>query len=660
MVLLSASGIAKAYGIDTILSDISFHVNEGDRIGVIGDNGAGKSTLLSILSGELAADTGDLYRSAGLSIGYLKQRDGFRSDSTVYEEILSIFSDLIEMEHSMEVLSQKIAEGSKDGRNMDELLHSYDDLQHSYRINNGYGYRSEINGILTKMAFPESYYHKEISTLSGGERTRLALAALLLQKPDLLLLDEPTNHLDIGTLSWLEQYLKTYSGAIVLISHDRYFLDQTVQRVFLVENRKLSIYEGNYSVYLEKKQQQDLDLTRHYERQQKEIDRQEEIIRRFKGHGTEKLVKRAQSREKRLDQLERLDRPEPKKGHVKIHFKESFKSGNDVFRCRDLSMSFEHHGKQRHLFQGVNFDVKRGERICLVGPNGIGKTTLLKLIMGQLLPDSGAVEIGHNVVFGYYDQEQQLLVGDRRVIDEMQETYRLYSATELRSLLGRFLFHNDDVFKRVDDLSGGERARLSLLKLMLGGANVLVMDEPTNHLDISSKEVFEDALFDFPGTLFLVSHDRYLLNKIPTRILELSTNGMENYLGSYDYYMEKKQSISSAKSYLGTLGKLSDLSGRPSLGEGKAVALKEKRMDDRRKTKELDASKRRLERELTSTEQEIEKWEAEILSLEAEMSKDEVISDYDALASYSRKLADTKATLERFYDLWLSIQEIIK
>lgn len=660
MLLLSASGIAKAYGIDTILSDISFHINEGDRIGVIGDNGAGKSTLLSILSGELAADTGDLYRSAGLSIGYLKQRDGFRSDSTVYEEILSIFSDLIEMEHSMEVLSQKIAEGSKDGRNMDELLHSYDDLQHSYRINNGYGYRSEINGILTKMAFPESYYHKEISTLSGGERTRLALAALLLQKPDLLLLDEPTNHLDIGTLSWLEQYLKTYSGTIVLISHDRYFLDQTVQRVFLVENRKLSIYEGNYSVYLEKKQQQDLDLTRHYERQQKEIERQEEIIRRFKGHGTEKLVKRAQSREKRLDQLERLDRPEPKKGHVKIHFKESFKSGNDVFRCRDLSMSFEHLGKQRRLFENVNIDVKRGERICLVGPNGIGKTTLLKLIMGQLLPDSGAVEIGHNVVFGYYDQEQQLLVGDRRVIDEMQETYRLYSATELRSLLGRFLFHNDDVFKRVDDLSGGERARLSLLKLMLGGANVLVMDEPTNHLDISSKEVFEDALFDFPGTLFLVSHDRYLLNKIPTRILELSTNGMENYLGSYDYYMEKKQSISSVKSYLGTLGKLSDLSGGPSLGEEKAVALKEKRMDDRRKTKELDASKRRLERELTSTEQEIEKWEAEILSLEAEMSKDEVISDYDALASYSQKLADAKATLEKFYDLWLSIQEIKK
>jgi ATP-binding cassette subfamily F protein 3 len=427
-----------------------------------------------------------------------------------------------------------------------------------------------------------------------------------------------------------------------------------------VEDRKLSIYEGNYSTHLEKKQQQDLDSMRHYERQQKEISRQEEIIRRFKGHGTEKLVKRAQSREKRLDQLERLDRPEPKKGHVKIHFKESFKSGNDVFRCRDLSMSFEHQGKRRHLFQGVDFEVKRGERICLVGPNGIGKTTLLKVIMGELIPDSGVVEIGHNVTFGYYDQEQQLLVGERTVIEEMEESYRLYTKTELRSFLGRFLFHDDDVFKRIDDLSGGERARLSLLKLMLRGANVLVMDEPTNHLDIRSKEVFEDALFDFPGTLFLVSHDRYLLNKIPTRILELSTKGMENYLGSYDYYMEKKQSITSVKSYLGALGKLSDTPDKNSLGENQSITQKEKRMDDRRKTKELDALKRRRERELASCEQEIEKWEAKILDLEAEISREEVFSDYDALASYSLRLANAKATLEEYYGLWLSIQEIEK
>lgn len=660
MVLLSASGITKSYGIDTILSGISFHINAGDRVGVVGDNGAGKSTLLSILSGELSTDTGDLYRSSDLSIGYLKQRDGFSSTLTVWEEMTSIFAKLIEMEVVMSDLSHQIAQRSSGGEDVSALLEQYDSLQNEYHRSNGYGYQSEIAGVLSKMAFPEATYQKTINTLSGGERTRLALASLLLKKPDLLLLDEPTNHLDIGTLNWLEQYLSSYSGTLVMISHDRYFLDQTANRIFEVANQSLSIYEGNYTAFVEKKQNKEQDTVRQYERQQKEIARQEEIIRRFKGHGTEKLVKRAQSREKRLDHIERLERPNLNQQTMRLQFRESFKSGNDVLLARDVSMGFDLHGQRRLLFDQLNFEVKRGERICLVGPNGVGKTTFLKLCMGLLEPRTGAIEVGHNVAFGYYDQEQQLLVGSRTVLEEMQEAYRLYTQTELRSLLGRFLFHGDDVFKKVDALSGGERAKLSLLKLMLSGANVLVMDEPTNHLDISAKEVFEDALLEFPGTLLIVSHDRYLLNKIPTRICELSTHGIETYLGAYEYYMEKKQSAGNGQSYLSFLGKEFD-STSTVLSDGEdSIAQKEQKKEDRRKLKEQDAKKRRTEREVLAAEQEIEQLETELLALEAEMGRESIISDYDALTEYSTRLAEVKAALEGCYDRWASLQEFEK
>lgn len=657
MVVISASGIEKAFGIDNILSNCSFHINQGDRVGIIGENGAGKSTLLSILSGELASDAGDLFRSSTMTLGHLKQRDAFHSEKTVYEEMLSLFSAQLQMEQVMDALSHQIGERSAKGEEVAALLHDYADLQDRFAQANGYGFRSEVNGMLSKMAFPEAYYHKKISTLSGGERTRLALAALLLQKPDLLLLDEPTNHLDIGTLTWLEQYLKSYTGTIVLISHDRYFLDQTVGRIFEIASTNLTVYEGNYSTYLVKKQQKDSDASRQYERQQKEIARQEEIIRRFKGHGTEKLVKRAQSREKRLAQLDRLERPEQGTGHMSIRFQQDFKSGNDVVRCSELSMSFEQHGHYRQLFQNVSFDLKRGERICLVGPNGIGKTTLLKLMMGLLSPDTGEIETGHNVVFGYYDQDQQFADGQRTVLGEMMESYPSYTQTELRSLLGRFLFHNDDVFKRIEELSGGERARVALLKLMLSGANVLLMDEPTNHLDIGAKEAFESALLSYPGTLFVISHDRFLLNKIPTRILELTTHGIGNFLGTYDYYMEKKQSIASANSYLGELRKSAHGPGDETDPEASPLSSKEKKLDDRKRAKEEEAARRRHERSLEAAEQDVAKWEAEILTLEAEMGREEHRADYDRLTSYSHQLAEAKRSLDEAYDRWLSLQE---
>ncbi|MDD4583861.1 MAG: ABC-F family ATP-binding cassette domain-containing protein, partial [Eubacteriales bacterium] len=628
MVILSAKDITKTYGINTILTKVSFHVNQGDRVGIVGDNGAGKSTLLSILAGELVFESGEFNIPPQVSVGYLKQKDHFSSEKTVYEEMLSIFSHIIEIEKNLESLTGEIARRSSCEEEMGALLRQYEQQSHAFERMNGYSYPSEIKGILSSMAFSEEDYNKKISTLSGGERTRLALASLLLKKPDLLLLDEPTNHLDIGTLKWLEQYLKTYTGTIVLISHDRYFLDQIVNRIFEVKDHQLSVYHGNYSTYLEKKQKEEEDFLQKYIQQQREIERQEEIIRRFKQSGTEKLAKRARSREKRLEHEKRLEKPTGEKSRMKVQFKEKFRTGTDVLFIESLSMSFG----EEQLFQNVNLDIKRGERICMVGSNGVGKTTLLKIILSQLAPENGVIQLGHNVVFGYYDQEQKLLDGDRSVLEELQQTYRLYNEPELRGLLGRFLFRKDDVFKNVHDLSGGEKARLSLLKLMLTGANFLLMDEPTNHLDFSAKGVFENALLDFPGTLLIVSHDRYFLNKVPTRIIELSENGIESFPGGYDYYMEKKQSISSGKSYLLELGKTNNDTN--SLDN----SSKELRVEKRRKNKELEAQQRRRERELDSLETEIVKLEEEIETLEKEMCKDEVLSDYNVLLTYSQQL----------------------
>lgn len=648
MIILSANNITKSFGIDIVLENVSFHINQGDKIGIVGANGAGKTTLLNILSGTLPFDSGDFFVSANTKIGYLRQSDVFESENTVYEEMLSIFSDLIDMENELELLSHKISEESKKGTDVAGLLHKYDDLMEAFKNKNGYGYKSEINGILNSMAFPEEYFDKRISILSGGERTRLALASLLLKKTDLLLLDEPTNHLDIGTLKWLEQYLKSYSGTIVVISHDRYFLDQMVNRVFEIENHKLITYEGNYSTYAKKKRQKYEDELRKYEHQQKEIQRQEDIIRRFKQHGTEKLAKRAQSREKRLKHIEHLERPNTSIGRIKVSFKQRYQSGNDVLLVKELSKSFGRNGQKRQLFRNVELDIKRGERICIVGPNGIGKTTLLKIIMGEIEPDQGYIKLGQNVSFGYYDQEQKLLNSANTVLEEVHSAYRLYSDTEIRSLLGRFLFRNDMVFQTVSSLSGGEKARLSLLKLMLSGANVLIMDEPTNHLDIASKEVFEEALLEFPGTMILVSHDRYFLNRVPTRIIELGEEGTINYLGGYDYYMEKKQSLGSGKSYLEDLGKtvsgslkensndsiasnigVVDISNSES-GENSVLSP----METRRRVKEEQRQQKRLEKERKRLEEAIAETEGKIAWIENEMCKEEVYKDYKIAAKY--------------------------
>jgi ATP-binding cassette subfamily F protein 3 len=637
MIVLSANNLTKTYGTDVIIDKASFHLNAGDKVGIIGRNGAGKTTLLNMLTGELPCDEGEFFVSQNTRIGYLKQRDNFSSEGTVLEEIEGIFSGLRKLENEIAELSDKVAENPHDTG----LINRLDELQHRFDREGGYTYKSEMIGILNSMAFDESFYNKKISSLSGGERTRLALAALLLEKPDILLLDEPTNHLDIGTLKWLEQYLEAYRGTIMIVSHDRYFLDRTVNRIFEVENHKVYSYQGKYSDYAaQKKLRRETEL-RAYNNQQREIARQEEMIRRMKQRGTEHLAKRAASREKRLDMLERIERPESEMGKMKINFKENFPSGGDVIMAENLEKSFGRGAEHRELFHGVNLDIKRGERICILGPNGVGKTTLLRVLLGELTPDAGYLKIGHNVAFGYYDQGQLLLSDANTVLEELKESYRLYTDTEMRSILGRFLFRGEEVFLPVGSLSGGEKARLSLLKLMLSGANTLILDEPTNHLDIESKEVFEEALMEFPGTVIVVSHDRYFLQRIPTRILELTQDGVIEYLGRYDYYLEKKSQGISAKKYF------SKVQEKPT---GDAA-------QQRRLKKEREAEERRRARLSEKLETEISELENQISELEQNLCKPENMSDYELLARLGAEREETEKRLAEAYDEWAKVQE---
>jgi len=647
MIVLSASNLTKTYGTDVIIRGVDFHVNDGDRIGLVGRNGAGKTTLLNLITGELTPDDGQLFIPSGLRIGYLKQRDNFCGNNTVMEEINAIFKPLEKLEEEIAKTADAISQNPTDER----LLHRLDDMQQEYDRRGGYTYKSEITGILNSMAFGPEFYDKKIDTLSGGEKTRLALAALLLEKPDLLILDEPTNHLDIGTLRWLEQYLSGYRGSIIIVSHDRYFLNRSVNRIFEIEHHKLRAYDGNYDQFAEKKRQIREAEMRAYNNQQKEIARQEEMIRRFKQHGTELLAKRAQSREKRLDMIERLEKPEASEGKMKIQFTQDFQSGNDVIFAEDLAKSFGYGTNKKTLFENVNLDIKKGEKICIVGRNGIGKTTLLKLLLEELAPEKGRVKIGHNVTFGYYDQGQLLLNPRNTVLEEMKQTYRLYTDTHMRSLLGRFLFKNDDVFLTVGDLSGGEKARLSLLKLMLGGANTLLLDEPTNHMDIESKEVFEDALAEFPGTAIIISHDRYFLQKIPDRILELTPNGIVEYLGKYDYYLEKSNEVASGKRYM------EELSGDKQNGADEARKPALSAEEQRRLNKQIEAEERRIRRRKEALEAQMIQLEGHIDELEAQMMDPQNSADYGLLADLGRRLEEVKATHDEVMEEWLLLED---
>ncbi|NLK72140.1 MAG: ABC-F family ATP-binding cassette domain-containing protein [Clostridiales bacterium] len=636
MIIATAKDIIKSFGVEVILNGVSFHINENDKIGLVGINGAGKTTLLKILANRISYDRGELFISNNLSIGYLEQNSLFDSANTIYAEMLSVFSDLIDLEKELRNMEREIALLSSQNQNTDKLLASYSHKMEEFQKKNGYGYISEIKGVLNGLGFSSDYMDKDISTLSGGEKTRLSLGKLLLKKPQFLILDEPTNHLDMESLQWLEQYLKTYNGTVLIISHDRYFLDQTVSRIFELENRILNIYEGNYSTYLNKKEnlkQQELKL---FEKQQKEIKKQEEIIRRLKQHGTEKLAKRAKSREKLLDHVEVLEKPSGSSHKISVHFKPQLQSGKDVLTVHNLKKTFEN----KSIFRNVSFDIKRGDRVCIIGPNGVGKTTLLKIILSSIKPDDGEILIGHNVITSYFDQEQKLLNDNNTVIEEIHKDHVLYSETQIRSILGAFLFRNDDVFKQISVLSGGERSRLSLLKLMMSNANFLIMDEPTNHLDIESKEIFEKALLNYSGTLLIVSHDRFFLNRIPNRILELTETGINEYLGNYDYYIEKKKLLEEAQA------------------DAPAEAYtKTRKREEIKKEKERQLEQKRKRQNLLQLESEISHTEERIKEIQHEMCKHEVYSNEEKSRALHMESSELKAKLEILYNEWETLIE---
>ena len=636
MLVMSASNLNKSYGIDVIFDSVSFSVEKGDRIGIVGPNGAGKTTLLSIIAGENTATSGNIYIRNEYRVGYLKQQDHFFAKGTVIEEAEKNFENLYNMEKEIASFADKIADHTSPA--FDRNLEKYTSLLEEYEKKGGYTYKSELGAVLRNMGFDEEAQQKRIELLSGGERTRLALCCMLLQKPEILMLDEPTNHLDLAMLNWLEQFLKSYDGTIIIVSHDRFFLDRLTNKIFEMQDESLCEYRGNYSEYIVKRQERMEALLKEYEKQQKEIAKQEEIIRRFKQHNTEKLVKRAQSREKKLAHMDVLSRPKKEQEKLKLSFDSNFKSGNDVVIAEDLQKAYG----ERQLFKGVNLDIKKGETICIIGDNGVGKTTLLKILLGEEKADSGYLKIGYNVDFGYYDQTQKLLDDNETVLGEVKNAYHLYTDTEARSILGRFLFFGDDVFKHISDLSGGEKAKLSLLKLMLSGTNTLVLDEPTNHLDIDSKEVVEAALAEFEGTLIIVSHDRYLLSRLPDRILELTPDGMLEYKGKFDYYLEKK-AMQEAVS-------LKEESKEESVVVGGSES-------DRQVKKQQEAEERRRKRQLESIEKRIHELEGLIEELETKMCDPQNAANSAFLRDASREHSEYKEELDAKYEEYLTLSD---
>lgn len=640
MIALAMNNIKKTFGIDTILENISFSINEGERIGLVGSNGAGKTTLFKIITGELDYDNGEIYFGKDLTIGYLAQNTEIATTNTLLKEVLTVFEGVMVLEKEIRILEHEISDaGAKeDFTLLDRLMKQYSLKTEEFTKINGYAYNSEAKGILIGLGFKEEDFSKEVRMLSGGEKTRLMLGKLLLKKPDILLLDEPTNHLDTDSVQWLESFLKQYRGTIFVISHDRYFLDELTNKTYELFSRELKIYNGNYSFYVKQRLVDEEIALKTYEENQSQIKRQQEVIDKLKAFGREKQVKRARSREKLLDKMEKVEKPNYLKKKAKITFNTKIKSGKDVMKIRSVSKSYG----ERTLFSEVNLDIYREEKIALIGPNGAGKSTLFNILLGEDKNFEGEITFGTNVRPVYFDQDRDDLNHEVNILDEVWSTYPHIKEADLRSMLGAFLFFGDDVFKLVGTLSGGEKARISLLKLMLSDSNFLFLDEPTNHLDIESKEVLEDALCAYEGTVFVISHDRYFLNKVPDKILVLENQEIKEYFGNYDYYMEKKAMEKAAKEFE---------------NQTEDSSTKTQLKVQRKKDKEKEKEERKLKKQLTDTENRIHAIEQEITDLDHELCKEEVYSNPEK----SMEITDLKTALNNelgdLLELWEKLLE---
>ncbi len=640
--ILSCQNISKSFGTDEILKNVSFHIEENEKAAVVGINGAGKSTLLKIIMKQENPDEGDVTLAKDKTIGYLAQYQDVSGHHTIYEEVLDSKRDIIEMEERLRSMEAQMNTLSGDA--LEQLLDTYHKLSHEFEQVNGYAYRSEVTGILKGLGFTEEEFDKKMNELSGGQKTRVSLGKLLVTKPDVLLLDEPTNHLDIESIRWLETFLLNYKGAVLIVSHDRYFLDRVVSKVVEIFQHKGYVYQGNYSDYAKKKAAIRAAMIKQYYNQQREIKHQEEVIAKLKSFNREKSIKRAESREKMLDKIERIEKPVEDNTDIRIVLEPNVVSGNDVLKVEGLAKAFP----PLQLFQGIDFEVKRGERVALIGNNGTGKTTILKIINELLPPDAGTVTLGSNVHIGYYDQEHQQLHMEKTIFDEIADDYPNLNNTKVRNVLAAFLFTDDDVYKRIEDLSGGERGRVALAKLMLSDANFLILDEPTNHLDITSKEILEEALKSYTGTVLFVSHDRYFINQTATRILELTGETVVNYIGNYDYYLEKHDQMMSLYVKKPEAKTASD----------ETPVRETAQKVDWQTQKAEQARIRKIENSLKKTEERISELEGKIAEIDEECAKPEVAVNSAKLGELTRKQSEYREELDRQYEMWeeLSLQ----
>ena len=640
--ILNATNISKSFGSNEIIKDANFLVNEHEKVAIVGVNGAGKTTLLKILTGEEHADSGNVILAKDAKLGYLRQINNVDSTLSIIDELYTVIEHILNMEKRMLEMQERMQHLS--GEELEALYSSYTALTHSYELMDGYAAKSKVIGILKGLGFDENDFDRKINTLSGGQKTRVFLAKLLLEEPDIILLDEPTNHLDLRSIEWLESYLLNYKGAVIIVSHDRYFLDKIVSKVIDIENAEVQMYSGNYSDFSAKKQMLLDAKMKEYLNQQQEIKHQEAVITKLKQFNREKSIKRAESRQKQLEKIDRVEAPVTHIENMKLSLDISKESGKDVLTVHDLSKSFD----EKHLFSNINFEIKRGERVAIIGDNGTGKTTLLKIINGLLSPDTGEVIYGSNVSIAYYDQEHQVLHMDKTLFDEISDTYPEMNNTQIRNILAAFLFTGEDVFKKIGDLSGGERGRVSLVKLMLSKANFLLLDEPTNHLDILSKDVLESALNSFPGTICYVSHDRYFINKTATRILDLTGNRLLNYIGNYDYYIEKREAVEGAANL-----SVNNIEEKPAeVSDSKQEWIE---------NKNAQAQKKKITNALNKCEKEIEKIEEKLALIDEEFANPEISSNVGKLMELQKEKTALEEKLEKLMNEWeeltLSLEE---